>query len=309
MPWYNLHKLLAGLIDACRYCDSARALEVATRFGDWVDDTTRNLTEAQWQRMLACEFGGMNESLADLYALTGEKKYLDLANKFYHKAILDPLAAGRDELPGKHANTQIPKLIGAARIYELTGDAKNGSAARNFYSIVLTNHTYVTGGNSQGEHFGPARKLDNRLGASTTETCNTYNMLKLNRHLFGFEPSAALAEFQSRWPSWAATSSSVSEWLAARPRASMAARRRRAMALASSVVITAAPFRPAVTGRVPALPPRRLKGCACRKGPCFHHAFRRGRPAAGAVRRGYAAAGRQVKQWRARQDSNLQLQA
>ncbi|HEX5220612.1 MAG TPA: beta-L-arabinofuranosidase domain-containing protein [Verrucomicrobiae bacterium] len=198
VPWYNLHKLLAGLIDAYRYGDNPRALEVATRFGDWVDETTKSLTEAQWQRMLACEFGGMNESLADLYALTGNKKYLNLALKFYHQAILDPLAAGRDELPGKHANTQIPKLIGAARLYELTGDSRHGNAARNFYSIVLSNHTYVTGGNSQGEHFGPARKLDNRLGASTAETCNTYNMLKLSRALFTFEPRAALGDYYER---------------------------------------------------------------------------------------------------------------
>jgi len=198
VPWYNLHKLFAGLIDAYRYGDNPRALEVVSHLGDWVGDTTKNLTEVQWQRMLACEFGGMNESLADLYALTGEKKYLELAQKFYHKAILDPLAAGRDELPGKHANTQIPKLIGAARIYELTGDAKHGNAARNFYAIVLTNHTYVTGGNSEGEHFGPPRKLNNRLGTSTTETCNTYNMLKLNRALFGFEPRAALGDYYER---------------------------------------------------------------------------------------------------------------
>lgn len=198
VPWYNLHKLFAGLIDAYRYCENAQALEVVSRLGDWADDTTKNLTEAQWQQMLACEHGGMNESLADLYALTGNKRYLDLAKKFYHKAILDPLATGRDELPGKHANTQIPKLIGAARIYELTGDANFGHAARNFYSIVLSNHTYVTGGNSQGEHFGPSGKLNDRLGASTTETCNTYNMLKLDRALFTFEPRAALADYYER---------------------------------------------------------------------------------------------------------------
>jgi DUF1680 family protein len=198
VPWYNLHKLFAGLIDACRFCDNARALEVAARLGDWVDDTTKNLTAAQWQQMLACEHGGMNESLADLYALTDQQKFLELAKKFYHRAILDPLAAGRDELPGKHANTQIPKLIGAARIYELTGDAKFAAMARNFYEMVLTNHTYVNGGNSDGEHFGPSGKLNSRLGVSTTETCNTYNMLKLNRALFTFEPRAALGDYYER---------------------------------------------------------------------------------------------------------------
>lgn len=198
VPWYNLHKLYAGLIDAYRYCDNAQALEVVTRFADWADETTKNLTDAQWQRMLACEFGGMNESLADLYALTGNPKYLELAKKFNHRAILDPLAAGRDELPGKHANTQIPKIIGAARLYELTGDPKFAAIARNFYEIVLTNHTYVTGGNSDGEHFGPSGKLDRRLGVSTTETCNTYNMLKLNRALFTFTPRAEYGDYYER---------------------------------------------------------------------------------------------------------------
>lgn len=198
VPWYNLHKLYAGLIDAYRYCDNARALEVAARLGDWAADVTKNLTVAQWQRMLACEHGGMNESLADLYALTGNQKYLDLAKKFCHQAILDPLADGRDELPGKHANTQIPKLIGAARLYELTGEARFGAMARNFYHLVLTNHTYVTGGNSENEHFGPAGQLDQRLGVNTTETCNTYNMLKLNRALFAFEPSGALGDYYER---------------------------------------------------------------------------------------------------------------
>ena len=111
---------------------------------------------------------------------------------------MDPLAAGRDELPGKHANTQIPKMIGAARIYELTGDAKFGSIARNFYGIVLTNHTYVTGGNSDGEYFGPSGKLNDRLGQNTTETCNTYNMLKLAQSLFTMEPNASDADYYER---------------------------------------------------------------------------------------------------------------
>ncbi|TAL00996.1 MAG: glycosyl hydrolase [Verrucomicrobia bacterium] len=198
VPWYTQHKLLAGLLDARRFCDNTQALIVATQLGDWAIETTRNLTDEQWQKMLGCEHGGMNEVMAELYAVTGETKYLDLAKKFYHRAILDPMAEGRDVLPGKHANTQIPKMIGAARIYELTGDAKFAAIARNFFEIVLTNHTYVTGGNSDGEHFGPSGKLSNRLGQNTTETCNTYNMLKLDRALFRREPSARLADYYER---------------------------------------------------------------------------------------------------------------
>lgn len=198
VPWYNLHKLFEGLMDARRYCDNAKALVVAAKLGDFAIETTKNLTDEQWQKMLACEHGGMNEAMADLYALTGETKYLDLAKKFYHQAIMEPLAAGRDELPGKHANTQIPKMIGAARIYELTGDAKFGTIARNFYRMVLTSHTYVTGGNSDGEYFGPSGKLNNRLGQNTTETCNVYNMLKLTQSLFGMEPRASEADYYER---------------------------------------------------------------------------------------------------------------
>ena len=176
----------------------SRRLEVAARLGDWADETTKNLTAEQWQKMLACEHGGMNEAMADLYALTGEVRYLNLARKFYHQAILDPLAAGRDELEGKHANTQIPKMIGAARLYELTGEEKFGRIAPFFWETVTRNHSYVTGGNSLGEHFGPPGKLNDRLGPKTTETCNTYNMLKLTRALFERDPAAAYADYYER---------------------------------------------------------------------------------------------------------------
>lgn len=198
VPWYTLHKLFAGLIDAYRLCDNEQALTVVTRLADWVDETTHNLTEDQWQKMLACEHGGMNESMADLYQITGNQKYLMLARKFYHRAILDPLAAEHDELQGKHANTQIPKVIGAAKIAALTGDDKFATIAKFFWQTVVDNHTYVTGGNSLGEHFGPPGKLNDRLGNNTTETCNTYNMLKLTSALFSQEPAAKYADYAER---------------------------------------------------------------------------------------------------------------
>ncbi|MCS7090284.1 MAG: glycoside hydrolase family 127 protein [Verrucomicrobiota bacterium] len=198
VPWYNLHKLFAGLLDAHAYCTNDQALQIAARLGDWVDTVTRNLTETQWQRMLACEHGGMNEVLAELAARTGKPVYLDLARKFYHQAILDPLAEGRDELNGKHANTQIPKAIGAARIFELTRDAKYANVASNFFHIVVNHHTYANGGNSLGEHFGPPGRLNDRLGPATAETCNTYNMLKLARALYRWRPDAALGDYYER---------------------------------------------------------------------------------------------------------------
>ncbi len=198
VPWYNLHKLFAGLLDAYRYADNAAALDAARPLADWAVATTKNLSPDQWQQMLACEHGGMNEALAELYALTGNDAYLELAKKFYHAAVLDALAAGRDELDGKHANTQIPKAIGAARIYELTAEEKFGRISQFFWQTVIDHHTYVTGGNSDGEHFGPPGKLDARLGVNTTETCNTYNMLKLTALLFRREPRGDYADYMER---------------------------------------------------------------------------------------------------------------
>lgn len=198
VPWYTLHKLFAGLLDANQYCGNIRALAVAVKLADWADSTLAKLTEDQFQRMLACEHGGMNESLAELYALTGNEKYLKLSRRFHHKAVLDPLVRREDRLQGLHANTQIPKLIGLARRYELTEDTADKTAAEFFWDRVVYHHSYVIGGNSDGEHFGPPDKLNDRLSSNTTEVCNTYNMLKLTRHLFEWKASAAYADYYER---------------------------------------------------------------------------------------------------------------
>lgn len=198
VPWYTLHKVFAGLLDANQYCGNTKALTVAVRLADWADNTLSKLTEEQFQRMLDCEHGGMNESLAELYARTGNEKYLRLSRRFHHKAVLEPLARREDQLQGKHANTQIPKLIGLARRYELTLDAADKTAAEFFWDRVVHNHSYVIGGNSDGEHFGPPDKLNDRLSHNTTETCNTYNMLKLTRHLFEWNASAEYADYYER---------------------------------------------------------------------------------------------------------------
>ena len=198
VPWYNLHKLYAGLIDAHLCCGNNDALRVASQMADWAIQITANLTPDQWQKMLACEYGGMNESLARLAALTGNDAYMKLARKFYDRAILDPLAQQRDDLQGKHSNTQIPKVIGLARIAGLTGDQTYLRSARFFWETMTKHHTYVTGGNSIGEHLGPPDKLNDRLGPQTTETCNTYNMLKLTAELFALEPDADYADYAER---------------------------------------------------------------------------------------------------------------
>ncbi|MCS7238259.1 MAG: glycoside hydrolase family 127 protein [Thermoguttaceae bacterium] len=197
VPWYTMHKLFAGLIDAYLYCGNKQALAVASKLADWVNEITRNLDNRQWQRMLDCEHGGMNESLALLYLYTGNETYLELARKFYHRRVLDFLARQEDRLAGLHANTQIPKVIGVARLYEITGEERYRTIATFFWDRVVGYHTYVNGGNSAGEYFGPPGQLSNRL-QDTTETCNTYNMLKLTRILFTWSPEARLADYCER---------------------------------------------------------------------------------------------------------------
>jgi len=198
VPWYTQHKLFAGLFDAYRYCGNKKALTVASKLGDWAIAVTKDLTKEQFQTMLACEHGGINESLAELYAQTGEKKYLELSRRFHHEKVLGPLAQGVDCLPGIHANTQFPKVIGAARRYELTADETDRRIAEYFWDRVVYHHSYVTGGNSNHEHFGQPDRLNDRLSASTTESCNTYNMLKLTRHLIAWYAQVKYADFYER---------------------------------------------------------------------------------------------------------------
>jgi DUF1680 family protein len=197
-PWYTLHKILAGLLDAHEHCGNAQALEVARKFGDWVKARTDKLNDERMQRMLGNEHGGMNEVLADLYARTGEEQYLRLARRFNHQAVLEPAEHRQDRLTGLHANTQFPKFIGAARQYELTGDEGLRTAATFFWDTVVKERSYVIGGNSDNEHFTAKERLSRALGPNTTETCNTYNMLKLTRHLFCWDPRTEYADYHER---------------------------------------------------------------------------------------------------------------
>lgn len=198
VPWYTLHKLYAGLNDAYQFAGNETAKEVAVKLADWAIRTTEKLDAQQWQTMLACEHGGMNEALADLYTLTGETRFLDLAKKFHHKAVLDPLEKRQAPLAGLHANTQVPKVIGTALEYEITGEERYRTISETFWNAVVQDHSYCIGGNSDGEHFGQPRKLAERLSPNTAETCNTYNMLKLTRHLFTWNPTAEYADFYER---------------------------------------------------------------------------------------------------------------
>lgn len=199
VPWYNLHKTYAGLRDAWLLTGNRQAREILVRCGDWCARILSGLSDAQMQRMLGQEHGGMNEVLADLYAITGDEKYLLLARRFCHKAVLDPLTRHEDQLTGKHANTQIPKVIGLERIATLAGDTNADSGACYFWENVTGKRTVAFGGNSVSEHFNDPRNftgmIEHREGP---ETCNTYNMLQLTRQLFGQHPAAAYADFYER---------------------------------------------------------------------------------------------------------------
>lgn len=196
-PWYNHHKIFAGLRDAYNLAGNQKALEIAQNFANWVDTIVGHLPNETVREMLVCEWGGMNEVLADLYGLTGNREYLRLARVF-HDYILDSLAVGIDILDGKHANTQIPKVIGLARQYELTGKDADRETALFFWDRVVNYHSYVTGSNALNEFFGPPGQLRDRLGPHTGETCNVYNMLKLTSHLFRWAPNAKFADYSER---------------------------------------------------------------------------------------------------------------
>ena len=198
VPFYTQHKVMAGLRDAYHLCGNKKALEIEIGLANWIGTIVENLNHDQIQLMLNCEHGGINEVFADLYGDTQNKKYLDLSRVFQHEAILDPLANGIDILPGKHGNTQIPKLVGLARRYELTADTTDEKTAKFFWDRVVHHHSYVNGGNGNHEYFGQPDELRNRLSEGTAETCNVNNMLKLSRHLFLWDASANVADYYER---------------------------------------------------------------------------------------------------------------
>lgn len=197
-PYYTLHKIMAGLLDMHQQAGNQQALDVLVKMAGWLKGRIDKLSHEQQQKALNNEHGGMNEVLADLYGITGNPDHLKLARAFNHEIIFDPLARGEDQLNGKHANTQIPKIIGAAREYELTGEGQFAAIASNFWKYVALDRSYCIGGHSDSEHFFPVTDFAKHLSPATAETCNTYNMLKLTRQLFTWQPSAQLMDFYER---------------------------------------------------------------------------------------------------------------
>ncbi|MEU9576958.1 beta-L-arabinofuranosidase domain-containing protein [Streptomyces chilikensis] len=188
VPYYAIHKTLAGLLDVWRLIGSNQARDVLLSLAAWVDRRTGALSTTQMQAMLGTEFGGMNDVLADLYQQTGDARWLTAARRFDHASVFDPLAAGQDRLNGLHANTQVPKWIGAVREFKATGTTRYRDIAANAWRICVGAHTYVIGGNSQAEHFRAPNAIAGYLNQDTCESCNTFNMLDLTRELFTLDP-------------------------------------------------------------------------------------------------------------------------
>ena len=197
-PWYTLHKTYAGLRDAYRFTGNRTALELEIKYAKWAESILGRMTEAQVQRMLNTEFGGMNEVFADLYADTGDARWLALSRKFEHHSFTEPLKRHQDNLGGKHGNTQVPKMIGSLARFAYTGDPGDGYGASFFWDQVAQHHSFATGGHGKDEYFGEPDKLNDRVDGRTAETCNVYNMIKMTRTMFALWPDAHYADFHER---------------------------------------------------------------------------------------------------------------
>lgn len=199
VPFYNLHKLFAGLRDAWWLAGLDAARDVLLALAAWCRELSAKLDDDQLQDILRCEHGGMNEVLADVYAISGDRRYLELARRWSHRAVLDPLLRREDRLDGLHANTQIPKVIGFARIGELSDDAEWTGAARYFWESVVYRRNVAIGGNSVREHFNPRDDFSSMVESTQgPETCNSYNLLRLTEILYRAEPSAHYADYCER---------------------------------------------------------------------------------------------------------------
>ena len=199
VPWYNVHKMFAGLRDAWLYAGNVEAKTIFLKFCNWGINITSALTDDQMQSMLDTEHGGMDEVFADAYQMTGDEKYLTAAERFSHKALLEPMAAGNDNLDNKHANTQIPKVVGFQRIAELTHDKGYAKASGFFWETVTKNRSLAFGGNSRKEHFPTVKACTDFINdVEGPESCNSYNMLKLTEDLFRSNPSAEYMDYYER---------------------------------------------------------------------------------------------------------------
>lgn len=198
--FYGIHKNLAGLRDAFYATGSAKAKKILIKYVDWIEKFSNSIPDSSFQKILDVEHGGMVEVIADVFAITGQDKYAALAKKFVQRRISEPIGLGLDILHPHHANAKIPQFLGYAHLYNLTGAyaLQEYKAASNFYNIVLSAHTLSNGGNSEYERFGPSGQLSQRLGMSSSETCNSYNMLKLSSELYALGGEVKYFDYYER---------------------------------------------------------------------------------------------------------------
>jgi uncharacterized protein len=197
-PYYTYHKIMAGHLDMYVHCGNEQALQTTQRMADWAYDWIMPLSDEELQQIYKVEYGGMTEVLYNLYAINGQEKYAVLARRFGKNAFFDPLAAREDHLDGLHANTHIPQVIGAARGYEMTGDDRYHTIADYFWHEVVSEHTYATGGTSDGEGWQAPGKLAKQLGPDAQECCCSYNMMKLSRHVYGWTVDPKVMDYYER---------------------------------------------------------------------------------------------------------------
>jgi hypothetical protein len=198
-PFYTYHKIMAGHLDMYTHCGSLTAFHTVERMAQWAIKWIEPLSDEELAKVQMVEHGGMNEVMFNLYAITGEKKYLDAGYRFEHKRFFEPLAAHQDKLAGLHSNTNIPKVVGAARGYELTGDERYKDLAEYFWHTVVEHHTFAPGGTSNdNEGWSEPDTAGTHLAPGGQECCCSYNMLKLSRHLFGWQPDGLWMDYYEK---------------------------------------------------------------------------------------------------------------
>lgn len=197
-PFYTLHKIVQGMIDQYQMTGNEKALEIAKGMGNWAYNKLKPLSEETRKKMIRNEFGGFNEAMYELYALTKDEKYLWVARYFYHNEKIDPLKAGNPDLGTNHANTFIPKLLGEARNYEMFGAKDSRKAAELLFWTLVNDHAFVTGELSDKEHLFKPTEQSKHLSGYDGENCCTFNLLKLADHLFSWNPSSKIADYYER---------------------------------------------------------------------------------------------------------------
>jgi uncharacterized protein len=200
-PFYTLHKIMAGLLDMHTHANNAEALEVLSGVAGWVDSWTASKTPEHMQEILDNEFGGMNDVLYNLAIVTGDDRWAVVGDRFTKIKFFNPLAVRKDELRGLHANTHMPEVIGAAARYEISQDPRFRDVAEFFWETVVESRTYATGGSGNKEHW---ETQPNRLGVEIEnasdhqECCCAYNMMKLSRHLYTWNPQTKYIDYYER---------------------------------------------------------------------------------------------------------------